>query len=100
MPYIIQAAVVGSVKFFEVLLSKGADISVSGYVSLTKKKMNCLISNVLGAATFFGNVDMVKYLIENKDKLSKISLFIQKSIGSSNLLRRVRRSKVQFTQKN
>jgi len=37
MPYIIQAAVVGSVKFFEVLLSKGADISVSGYVSLTKK---------------------------------------------------------------
>jgi hypothetical protein len=100
MPYLIQAAVVGSVKIFEVLLSKGADISVSGYVSLTKKKMNCLITNVLGAATFFGNVDMVKYFIENKDKLSKITLFNKKSIGTLNHLRRVQRLKVQFTQKN
>ena len=66
MPYIIQASVGGNVKIFELLVSKGADVFVVGHISLSRKKKNSFVNNILGAASFFGNVSLVKYILENK----------------------------------
>ena len=79
MPYVMIAAVGGSVKILESLLSKGADVNSSGYVSLSRKKKNAFISNALGAAAYFGNLDMVKYLIETKPSIDLNFKTIEKS---------------------
>lgn len=69
-PYLIQAAVSGSYEMLKLFYSKDNNINVVGHIGLSKKKKNSIISNVFGAACFYGNIEIAKKLIE--DKLGKL----------------------------
>jgi len=63
-PYLIQAAIGGSWEIFKYFLDN-SNINITGHIGLSKKKRNSIISNVFGAACFYGNIEMVKNLLIN-----------------------------------
>lgn len=63
-PYIIQAAKSGSIETFETVKKHGANVIEQGCICLSKKKKNVVISNVVGAAAYYGKSKMLKYLLD------------------------------------
>ena len=61
-PFIIQAASYGDLDCFRTLLAVGCKLTDHGYICLSKKKKNQVISNVVGAAAFNGNKDILNYV--------------------------------------
>mmetsp|Transcript_108136 Transcript_108136/g.149430 ORF Transcript_108136/g.149430 Transcript_108136/m.149430 type:complete len:136 (-) Transcript_108136:1689-2096(-) len=59
-PYIIQAACNGDIDVFQTLLKNGANIFDTGHICLSRKKKNSVESNVIGAASFYGNIKILK----------------------------------------
>ena len=63
-PLIIQAAIAGSWDLFKYFQeSTKSNINVAGHIGLSKKKKNSIISNVFGAACFYGHFDFIKNLL-------------------------------------
>jgi len=68
------------------LEKNGGRIYEQGHVCLSKKRRNSVISNVIGAAAYFGNASLLKYLLtlaldvnfpaeERQDQASKTTFF-------------------------
>ena len=53
-PFIIQAACAGDIEIFTTLLTHGCRVNETGYIGLSKKRKNQVISNVVGAAAYNG----------------------------------------------
>jgi hypothetical protein len=65
VPCQILAAISGNVELFKLVAEKVTDIQALGHCFLTKKKMNSLWTNAIGAACYFTNFDIVKYILDN-----------------------------------
>jgi hypothetical protein len=50
------------------LLQNGRDIKEVGHICLSRRKHNSIISNVVGAAAYFGNAKVLKFIIARLDK--------------------------------
>ena len=59
-PFIIQAACTAGWDVCSVLLKKGCKITDQGYIGLSRKRKNQVISNVIGAAAFNGRTEVLK----------------------------------------
>ncbi len=62
-PYLIQAAISGSWEIFK-FFQESSDINVTGHIGLSKKKKNSFTSNCFGAACYYGNIELVKNLLQ------------------------------------
>lgn len=86
IPLVIQAAIGGDVEIFQYLTSMKAKVDVSGPIGLSRKYKNIVISNPIGAAAYYGKVELLHLLIsqyqidlnfktsEKKSKLKQINL--------------------------
>ena len=59
----IHAACVGTVEIMKLLVESGRSITEVGYIGLSKVQGNRLTSNVIGAAVYYGNNEVLKYLL-------------------------------------
>ena len=59
----MQAASVGTLDCLKLLEKKGCFISAVGHIGFSPKKRNNIHSNVIGAAAYYGNQSMLKYLM-------------------------------------
>jgi len=64
---VIQAACTGNLGIFQTLLISGCHITDVGHITLSKKRRNDVGSNVLGAAAFHGNAELLKYALTRID---------------------------------
>jgi hypothetical protein len=64
-PFIIQAAAANTPECFGLLIQKGAKLDDTGYIGLSKKRKNQVISNVIGAAAYNGGKDMLRSILTN-----------------------------------
>ena len=63
-PLIIIAAVGGDIDIYKFLVDRGVNQNVLGYIGLSKKSKNSVISNLIGACAFYGRIDLLHYLLE------------------------------------
>ena len=59
-PFIIQAACSGDIYCFKTLLTQGCKITEQGFICLSPKKKNQVITNVIGAAAYYGSQELLK----------------------------------------
>lgn len=64
IPYLILAAAGGDLTIFQSILNKGGDALLTGHVALSRKKKNSFNSNILGAAAYFGNHELIKFIFD------------------------------------
>jgi hypothetical protein len=70
-PWIIQAAVGGDIDIFNYLLDHGANVNSVGHITLSRKNKNSVISNVLGAAAYYGRSNLVHFILEKYPAVDK-----------------------------
>ena len=69
MPYIILAAMAGNLETFKILLNAGCDISETGNMSFLPDKQKYTTSNVIGTAAFYGQAEIINFVMaRTKDK--------------------------------
>ena len=68
-PLIIQAAIGGDLDIFKFLVDRGANLQTTGHIAISRKNKNSVISNVLGAAAFYGRVSLVHFILEKYPKV-------------------------------
>ena len=74
-PLIIQGAIGGDVELFKYLVDKGFfDYQSVGHIALSKKQKNSVITNVIGAAAYYGREEMLKYLLKNYDRKLDVNI--------------------------
>ena len=74
-PLVIQAAIGGDIEILKYLISKGFnDIDNVGHIALSKKQRNSVISNVIGAAAYYGRISMLEYLLKTYERKVDINL--------------------------
>ena len=66
-PFIIQAACSGNVEIIKKIRAVGGNIDEVGHIALTKARRNSVKSNVIGAAAYFGRVEMLNFLLGKVD---------------------------------
>jgi hypothetical protein len=62
-PYLIQAAQQGNLDSVQLLLQKGCDLKEVGHICLSRRKHNSTSSNLVGAAAYYGNSRVLKFII-------------------------------------
>lgn len=70
-PWLIQAAIGGDIDIFKYLIDKGSLLHSVGHFTLSKKNRNSVISNILGAASFYGRVSLTHYILEKYPKVDR-----------------------------
>jgi hypothetical protein len=60
-PYVILAAKSGDLETFKLVLENGGSLGDCGIIGLTKKRKNQIISNVIGAAAYYGKNVVLKH---------------------------------------
>lgn len=65
VPLFILAAIFDNVEYFEFLLEKNFDYKITGHICLTPKKKNSVISNLLGAACYYGSFRVLNFIINH-----------------------------------
>ena len=74
-PLLIQAAIGGDIEILKYLISKGfKDIDNVGHIALSKKQKNSVVSNVIGAAAYYGKTAMLEYLLKTYERKVDINL--------------------------
>ena len=74
-PLLIQAAIGGDIEILKYLISKGFnDIDNVGHIALSKKQRNSVVSNVIGAAAYYGRTSMLEYLLKTYERKVDINL--------------------------
>ena len=63
-PYIIMAVASGNKKTINTFLRAGANIEELGCICFSENNKNAVISNVIGAATYFGHDKILPGLLE------------------------------------
>lgn len=66
IPLLILSAIGGSIEIFDYILKKGGDITQVGHIGLSPKKKNSIVSNVIGAASYYKRQYMLSYLLDLK----------------------------------
>ena len=66
-PFIIQAACAGHVGIIKKLVTAGCSLSEVGHICLSRRRQNSVATNVIGAAAYWGNKDMLVYLLNRVD---------------------------------
>lgn len=64
VPYNIIAATSGDIDIFHFVKEKGANLATTGHICLSKKQKNSVISNILGAAAYYGRSDLTDYILK------------------------------------
>jgi hypothetical protein len=62
-PFLIQACCYSNPDVVKYLVSQGCKLTENGCIGLSKKRKNHVTSNVLGAAAYNGNDQVLKYLL-------------------------------------
>jgi ankyrin repeat protein len=71
LPMIILAAIGGDIDIFSYFIDKGSNINSAAHITLSKKHRNSVTSNILGAAAYYGRVDLANYIL---DKYKKVDI--------------------------
>lgn len=69
-PYIIQAACAGNLDVVKTLVKAGCSINELGHICTSKRRLNLVASNCVGAAAYHGHADIVKYFLAKMDASS------------------------------
>ena len=72
-PFIIQAACAGSMDCFNTVLKNGGKITEQGYILLSRKKKNQVVSNAIGAAASHASIDILKNLMSRSSGVLNIN---------------------------
>ena len=70
-PFVVQAACKGSLEVFKMLLQYGQGkcaITDAGHIGFSKKRRNTLASNVIAAAAYAGNLDIINFSLSKLNK--------------------------------
>ena len=65
-PFIIQAAIHGNFECYEILMQHGCKLTEQGFIGLSKKKRNQVISNIVGAAAYNGSTKILQAVLKKK----------------------------------
>jgi ankyrin repeat protein len=68
-PMIILAAIGGDIDIFSFLIERGCNVNSTAHITLSKKNRNSVVSNVLGAAAYYGRVDLVNFILDKYKKV-------------------------------
>lgn len=66
IPLLILSAIGGSIEIFDYILKKGGDITQVGHIGLSPKRKNSIVSNVIGAASYYKRPYILSYLLDLK----------------------------------
>lgn len=66
-PFIIQAACAGDLAVMKALVAAGCSLTEVGHICLSKRRQNSVASNVVGAAAYWGNKEVLKYVLNRLD---------------------------------
>lgn len=64
VPLGIVASISGDIDIFHYVKEKGANITANGHIGLSKKHKNSIVSNILGAAAFYGRGELTDYILK------------------------------------
>lgn len=64
VPYNIIAATSGDIDIFHFVKEKGGNLATTGHIALSKKQKNSVISNILGAAAYYGRSELTDYILK------------------------------------
>jgi len=64
VPFNIIAATSGDIDIFHFVKEKGANLTTTGHICLSKKQKNSVISNILGAAAYYGRSELTDYILK------------------------------------
>ena len=66
-PFALMAGIGGDIGIFKYLLNNHLipDLNVSGTIGLSKKFKNVFTSNIIGACSYYGNDELLEYLLKN-----------------------------------
>lgn len=67
-PFILQAAISGNISTLDALLKRGGSLLDSGFITLSKKKKNHVVSNVVGCAAYHGKKKMLQEVLTRLGK--------------------------------
>ena len=67
-PFMLMAASSGDVETLELVVNRGGSIADCGFITLSKKRKNHVISNVVGCAAWFGRKKMLEFVLKRLDK--------------------------------
>jgi hypothetical protein len=76
-PLAIQAAIGGDIDIFKFLVDRGANILAVGHIGLSRKIKNSIISNIIGAAAFYGRVNLLHFILEKMNHSRKLDVNIK-----------------------
>jgi hypothetical protein len=65
-PLVILSAISGNIELLEYLISNKVDLKQTGHICISPKKKNSVVSNILGAAAYYGHLDYISYVLELK----------------------------------
>lgn len=66
IPLIILSAISGNIELLDYLILNKADLKQTGHICISHKKKNSVISNIIGAAAYYGHHDFISHLLELK----------------------------------
>lgn len=64
-PFVIQAACAGDVGIMKLLIYAGCSLNDCGHIALSRRRRHSIVTNVIGAATYWGRDEMLLYCIKN-----------------------------------
>ena len=68
-PYAVMAGIGGDIEIFKLLYKKNLinnyNINNSGIIGLSKKYKNVFFSNIVGACAYYGNENLLEYILDN-----------------------------------
>lgn len=87
VPFNIIAATSGDIDIFHLVKEKGANLNATGHICLSKKQKNSVISNILGAAAYYGRSDLTDYILKKHSGIYSLhNFFIFKFFQLTKLL--------------
>lgn len=92
IPLNILIAISGNNEIFDFLISKGLNIKATGHIGISNKKRNSIISNIFGAAAYYGRIDFLKHLI-NMDYKGKKGILSEININHRSIEKKINNSK-------
>ena len=62
-PFLMQAAIQGTLDVFQTILAKQVPIWEAGHICLSRRRKNSVVSNVIGCAAYHGHPKLLKFLL-------------------------------------
>lgn len=71
IPLMILASIGGDVEIFNYLIAQGADVYQIGHILFSPKRKNSVCSNVIAAASYYGNHNLLMYMLSKNTNIAK-----------------------------